>query len=322
MLAAVVPTWHGGALVAACVAALRAQSRPPDVVVVVRSNPAPVPLPAGVVVVDPGRRVHYGEAINLGAATVPDADVLFLNDDTVPSPGFVAALLAAAAATPGAILQPRILLAGGDTVDNAGHHLFPDGLTWARGRGRPAESVADPATVGAISGAAFYVPRPVLDRVGGFDTTLGPYAEDLDFSLRAVRCGIALRYVPEARVHHVLGASYGRTGPEKLYRIERNRVRAAVRSLPAAVLPVLPALTVVRWGVLAAAGAVGRGDPAVEVGLRGALAAAAGSVAGWAHLPDALRKRRNDATTWTTGERAMWAHVWRHRVRVGDVVGG
>ncbi len=318
---ALVVTWAGGERLRACVASLRTQAPALDEIIVVVSNPG-LSDPEGLGdarVVRPGRQVHYGEAVNLGAAEAAGDVLLVLNDDTVARPGFVAALVGAHGEHPGALLQPRILLAGEPgRLDNAGHVLFPDGHNQARGRAREdGPAFADPGTVGAVSGAAFLAPRARFLALGGFDTGLGPFGEDLDLSLRWVRGGGALRYVPGAGIEHELGASYGRAGLHKIYRVERNRVRAALRSMPVVAIVGAPGVTVARWAVMAGAAVMGRGW-GDQLPRGASLAALAGVVGGVARGPEALWKRGRDARSWERGELAMLAHLWRNRARVAD----
>jgi GT2 family glycosyltransferase len=327
-VSAIVATYLGGPPLLACLEALAGQTRRPDAVHLVVSNPADPtgelprrwPYPLHIHRLD--RRAHYGRAINAGAARAPAGDLLVLNDDTRAQPGFVEALLAAREAHGAGLYQPRILLRADSTrLDNAGHGLFPDGFNWARGREAPDGRGWDAAgTVGAVSGAAFLLTRCAAERLGGFDESFEAYGEDVDLSLRAARLGLPMRYVPGARIEHELGASYGRYGARKLFLIERNRVRAGVRSLPLSALAAMPAWTALRWATFAAAGVAGRGWGA-RVGPAAQAAAVAGALAGVAWVPDAWRKRRADARGWALGEREMWAHLLRERARLRDILG-
>ncbi len=161
--------------------------------------------------------------------------------------------------------------------------------------------------------------REVIEALGGFDADLEAFGEDVDLSLRARRLGYPLRYVPNARVEHVLGASYGRFGPRKLYLVERNRIRVAVRSLPATAVLTMPAWTGARLAMLGVASFLGRGW-AAKVPTSSRLAAMAGLASGVAHVPGALLKRRMDSERWVVGERGMWNHLVENRVRVRDVL--
>ncbi len=321
--AVVVVTWSGGDWLARCVAALRPQVPAADLLVVV-ARPDAVPLPAGVAVVQAPAPEGYAAAANRGLARWPGRDVLLLNDDTACAPGTVAALAAAAARHGPGIYQPRIALAGcggapSTLIDNTGHRLFFDGFNLARERGLPRErSTAPPCgEVGAFSGAAVLFTAEVLAETGGFDAELGAFGEDLDLSLRARRRGHRIRFVDNALVEHALGHSYGRAGHRKIYLVERNRVRAGLRSLPWTLVATMPLWTALRLGALGLGAAAGRGIGATA-GPTGAVAALAGGLAGVLGLPRALAKRRQDRPDWQLGERAMWAHLLRHHARPED----
>ncbi len=320
-VSALIVTHHGGERLGRCLDSLRAQEPALDEILVVVSNPERPPLPGlhSARTLHPGRPLHYGEAVNLGAGALSSDALLVLNDDTVARPGFVAALMAAWAEHPEALLQPRILLAGDPgRLDNAGHGLFLDGHNQARGRARADGPRFDrEGSVGVVSGAAFLAPRARFLRQGGFDASLGPFGDDLDLSLRWVRAGGSLRYVPGALIEHELGASYGRAGRRKIYLVERNRLRAGIRSLPLTALAGTPLTTPLRWALMAGAAAAGRGWG--DQLPRGAvLAALAGVMGGAVHAPGALAKRWADVSGWRRGEAAMLGHLWRHRARIGD----
>lgn len=299
-LSAIVVTHLGGALLARCLEALRPQLGPDDELLVVVSNDRPVDLsacahPAEALVLP--RNLGFARAANAGLARARGTLLLVLNDDTSAQPGFLEALRAAAQ-RPG-LYQPRILLRDGSgRLDNVGHGLYPDGFNWARGReDHDGAGYDPPGEVGACSGAALLLHRAVLEEVGGFDEDLGSFGEDVDLSLRARRRGFPLVYVPEARVEHALGASWGRYGARKVYLIERNRVRLALRSLPLGAVLTMPGWTGLRLVGLAAARAGGHGWSA-RVGPEAAGAALLGLAAGLAGAPAALRKRRADAPRW------------------------
>jgi GT2 family glycosyltransferase len=57
--------------------------------------------------------------------------------------------------------------------------------------------------VEAVSGAFMLMPKPVLDQIGGFDTTFFMYAEDIDLCLRTLGAGYRVRYWPKVSVVHV-----------------------------------------------------------------------------------------------------------------------
>lgn len=311
-LSVVIVTHRADALLAACVASVLAQE-PADVVVVVSNTERPV---AGARALQMGANIGFARAANAGVAATT-GDVLLLNDDTWLHDGCIRSLIAALEGSPApTILQPRILLADGTGVDNEGHGLFPDGFVWARGRG--AADGALGGRPGGFSGAAVCFSRGAWDALGGFDPRFDSFGEDVDLSLRWMRQGGTITPVPSARVSHHLGATYGRSSPDKLYRIERNRVRAAVRSLPAAALATLPAWTLARLAVFGGLAATGRG-PGATVSGTARLAALRGVRDGCLDAPAWWAERQRDSATWRRGEVAMWRALWQTRARWEDV---
>lgn len=325
--AVVVVTWAGGDWLARCLQALRDQVTPDDITVVV-ARPEPVPLPEGPRgwrLLQSPRPEGYAAAANRGLASRPGRDVLLLNDDTACAPDAVAALASAADRQGPGIYQPRIALAGTQPeaalIDNTGHRLFFDGFNLARERGLPRHRSAAPpcGEVGAFSGAAVLFTAELLRDTGGFDPELEAFGEDLDLSLRARRLGYRIRFVDDALVLHALGHSYGRAGHRKVFLVERNRVRAAVRSLPWTMVVTMPLWTTLRLASLGLAAAAGRGIGAAA-GTQGAAAALLGGLVGGLHSPGALRKRRRDRPAWVEPDRAMWSHLLRHHVRPADLL--
>ena len=65
------------------------------------------------------------------------------------------------------------------------------------------------ATTDYLTGCTFMVKAEILKQVGGFDTTLGMYSEDVDLSLRLRRKGYKLYVTPDARAYHRVSASAG-----------------------------------------------------------------------------------------------------------------
>jgi GT2 family glycosyltransferase len=304
-------TWKGGELLQRCLDSIAAQSLRPARVRVVLARPRPELLPPRVDALILDRPTDFAAAANAGLRALK-GDVLLLNDDTEAHPELLAELWRARQAGGAGIYQPRILLADSGRLDNLGHRLFFDGFNIARGRGQPDPESLPADTCGAFSGAAVLLCGEVLERVGLFDERLGAFGEDLDLSLRAVRQGYSIRLVPDARIHHQLGGSYGRTGFKKVYRVERNRALAAVRSLPWTALVVSPLSTPTRLVRLAVLGNKG---PAAGLGAGAVLATLSGGIAGVLGVPGALRRRREDRARWTRGEREMVGWLWAHRWR-------
>ena len=170
-------------------------------------------------------------ACNDGAALARGDFLVFLNNDTVPQPGWLDALLKTFDEVADAGLVGAQLLYPDGRLQEAGGVVFADGNGWNYGR---FESAADPRfaylrDADYVSGAAVAIPRALFAQLGGFDTRYAPaYYEDTDlaFAVRAV--GRRVLYQPAARVVHDEGTTSGTdTGSGiKAYQA-RNRERFA-----------------------------------------------------------------------------------------------
>lgn len=180
------------------------------------------------------RNAGFGTAANLGAREA-DGDVLvFLNSDARLRPGSLASMTAGLSPTAGrAIIGPRLVGEDGVIQRSAGLVPGPDDLL-LRGLGVQRVSRAlshvpilghllqrtriateyDQATfatttidVTMVSGACLAIGREAFAELGGFDERYFMYFEDADLCRRATRAGWPIRYVPEAAVDHIGGAS-------------------------------------------------------------------------------------------------------------------
>ena len=191
-------------------------------------------------------------ACNDGAAAAKGEYLVFLNNDTVPQPGWLDALLATFAEHPRAGLVGAQLLYPDGRLQEAGGVVFRDGSGWNHGRFGAAEAPrhAFVRDVDYCSGAAIAIPRALFERLGGFDTRYAPaYYEDTDLAFAVRAAGLRTLYQPGARVLHLEGATSGTdvtVGP-KSHQLRNQSVFAAKwqaelsRQLPAGSLPT-PAL--------------------------------------------------------------------------------
>jgi GT2 family glycosyltransferase len=165
-----------------------------------------------------------------------------LNPDTRPAPGALSALRQAAAARGKGMLGCRIVATPGARVQHA------RGLRWRRwlasteavDRGAAIAPAPDPALVEARldspSGAAVYVTRAALRRIGLPEPGYFLYYEDLDWGLHARRAGL-LGYAHAAEVAHAGGGSIGRlrgpgAAPLAVHLEYRNRLVFVRRNFP------------------------------------------------------------------------------------------
>lgn len=156
----------------------------------------------------------FAAACNIGVASSTAPFVLFLNDDAVLGPGYLAHLLAALAH------EPKAASAVGKLTytDGAVRRIDSAGLTLDRAALRPSDRGQGeldrgqydmPGDVFGPTGAAALYRRSALQAAGdgGFDAQLFAYYEDVDLAWRLGNLGYRHLYVPTAR------ASHARRGP-------------------------------------------------------------------------------------------------------------
>lgn len=155
------------------------------------------------------RNLGFARACNLGAARSQGRYLLFLNNDTIPTPGWVEALLRAAA-LPGAGIVGAKLVYPDDTIQHAGI-IFRQGRPDHVHRFAPGTSTALALRdFDMVTGACLLIPRDLFFAVGGFDETFVNSYEDVDLCLKVRALGRRVVYAPEAVVYHLEGQSEGR----------------------------------------------------------------------------------------------------------------
>ncbi|MFH1567317.1 MAG: glycosyltransferase [Gemmatimonadota bacterium] len=154
----------------------------------------------------------FARACNQGAAEARGDFVLFLNNDTVPHPGWLQPLVALADSDPGIgalgakLLYPdtgRIQHAGLAMVGGVPEHLY---------RGLEADDPRVDAVrdLDMVTGACLMVRSDLLTGLGGFDTRYLNGVEDVDLCLRVRDAGYRVVYCPGSVLDHHEGVSEGR----------------------------------------------------------------------------------------------------------------
>ena len=71
---------------------------------------------------------------------------------------------------------------------------------------------ADTRDVDCLSGACMMLPRPLVERLGGFDGRVFMYGEDLDLCCRVRQQGLKVGYLAEETIYHHEGAASRKRG--------------------------------------------------------------------------------------------------------------
>lgn len=245
-----IPTFNGRERLGRALRSLEAQTMPADVVVVDNgSSDGTVEMtrsefPA-VSLLELGRNLGFGTALNRAVAVQPADPVVLLNDDAEAEPRFVEALLDAAADGVECVAGVLLQEAAPGLIDSAGVVADRTLMGFDYLHGEPLEEAAEaPDPLGPTGGAALYR-LDAFRVVGGFDERIFLYYEDLDLALRLRAAGGSCRLAAEARAVHAYSASlgagsgekYARTGWSRGYMLRRYGVmstpRRALRALAA-----------------------------------------------------------------------------------------
>jgi GT2 family glycosyltransferase len=220
--------------------------------VIVVDNGGDAEVPEGVTLLSPGENLGYGGGNNLGARRATGEALVFLNPDTVVTPGALAGLVAPLRDRSVGIVTARLrLLASPDTLNSAGNEVHVSGIAWAGAYGEPADSVSELEDVPFPSGAAMAIRRDLFEELGGFSEKLFMYQEDLILGWRVRLRGLRVVVSPAADVLHEY--EFGRN-PGKHYLLERNRLVFVLSSFsPRLLLLLAPVLASVEVGMLALA---------------------------------------------------------------------
>jgi GT2 family glycosyltransferase/glycosyltransferase involved in cell wall biosynthesis len=154
----------------------------------------------------------FGAACNFGATKARGEYLVFLNNDTTVSEGWLDALRETFDNWPKAGLVGSKLVLTDGTMQECGSLLFRDGSAANYGRGGDPR---DPRYCYAretdyVSGAAIMIRKDMFDSLNGFDDLYEPaYYEDTDLALRIRERGLQVVVNPHAEVTHVEGGTAG-----------------------------------------------------------------------------------------------------------------
>ena len=237
-IAAVIVNWNGGAANLACLASLRAQTRPPEQVLFVdnASDDGSLELVRNahpdLAVIANTENLGYALGNNAGIerALAEGAEaVLVLNNDVVLDPDVVEALEVTLEQQPEVgIVGPRVVFDHDPTrLWAAGGMLtWRENLTTLLGQGKQdGPEWCQERSVDYVPGCALLVRRAVLEELGGFDESYFAYTEDVDFGLSARRAGFGSLVAGSVRARHASStATGGGYNPRRKYMMGVNSV--------------------------------------------------------------------------------------------------
>ena len=174
----------------------------------------------------------FVSACNAGADIARGRYVVFLNNDTEVTAGWLDALMGTFAVHPDCGLVGAKLIYPDGSLQEAGGIVFADGNACNYGRGG---SPQDPRynfvrEVDYCSGACMALPTELFRSLGGFDLRYMPaYYEDTDLAFSVRAAGYQVLYQPHAEVVHFEGKTAGTDaslGIKRFQRINREKFAA------------------------------------------------------------------------------------------------
>jgi GT2 family glycosyltransferase len=163
-------------------------------------------------------------------------NVVFLNNDAVPQPGWLAAFVNAIERAPDDVLSigGKIVDPTGTAIDFIGGVLTFDGHAFQNGSRYPLGSRPEPAAGDELlfaCGGNMISRREPLMELGAFDDDYFAYLEDVDFGWRSWIAGYRVLFEPEALVRHAASTTSNRLGDfERGVLFERNALQTAIKN--------------------------------------------------------------------------------------------
>jgi len=237
---------------------------------------------------------------NAGVREARGRFIALLNNDTVPRPDWLKALLRAVAADEGVLATSRIVyLHDPNVIDSAGDGMLRWGGAFKRFHGAGVEEASASGEVFGVCGAACLLSRRVFDELGGFDEAFFVSHEDVDLSYRARLRGYRCLYVADAIVGHHGSASLGRMSGVAVFHGQRNLEWVYFKNTPTSLL----VRTLPGHLVYSAAAAV----HFTRAGLLGSfLRAKFAAIVG---MPRVIRQRAEVQRTRRVAASAIWSHL-------------
>ena len=247
-VAVIVVNFNGGKYLRRCLRSIEAQSRRPDHVIVVDNASEDGSLRAAQAEFPQFR--YIANATNLGfaaannqafdvCATLSVEYAALLNPDAFAAPDWLAKLLDAARDATGYASWASCLMRADvpTEVDGLGDAYHICGSAWRRRHGQALEKswLVDRDVFCACAAAALYR-LDAIRQVGGFDSDLFCYMEDVDLGFRLRLMGYSCRLVADAKVEHIGSGITGYRSPTATYYGQRNLVWVFAKNMPAGLI--------------------------------------------------------------------------------------
>lgn len=173
----------------------------------------------------------FAQANNIGIKAARGSYIVTLNNDTIPEPTWLDALLKGVSDPNVGMVASQICFWQRPSIlDSAGIEVDKAGVAWNRGYGDLVSTALAARDVFGPSAAAALYRRQMLDEIGLFDESYFAYYEDVDLAWRAQKQGWRCQYVPEAKVKHWHSATGEKTPEKKAFLLGRNKIWTIIKN--------------------------------------------------------------------------------------------
>ncbi|HEX4996836.1 MAG TPA: glycosyltransferase, partial [Terriglobia bacterium] len=185
------------------------------------------------------RNLFFARGSNRGGWAARSEHIVFLNNDTIVSPGWLEELLRplendpAAGITGNKQLFPATHPTCANRVWHAGMVVGENRLPWhiCYGFDREHPAVTRERECVSVSGCCLAIRRRLFEELGGFDPYFQNGFEDVDLCLRARELGYKVVYAPKSEIVHLVSSSESRFDREAINQ-EKFTARWSERLIP------------------------------------------------------------------------------------------
>ena len=221
----IIPVWNKVELTQQCLQALAAVTAGPTFEVIIVDNGSNdetfeflQSLGGDLRIIRNQDNLGFAKACNQGARAARGRYLVFLNNDTIPTEGWLNALVTEVERHADVAVVGSKLLYEDDTVQHAGVVFSREGLTpyhLYQGSHRDHPAVNRRRTFQSVTAACMLIRREIFETAGGFDEGFQNGFEDVDLCLKVRDKGWLIVYQPLSVLYHLESQTPGRKNHEQ-----------------------------------------------------------------------------------------------------------